>query len=306
MMKRTIFSAGLTALLLSACAAQRAAPPTPAAADSQPAKAEAAPVAPSWDGDAFKVCADPNNPPYSDKALQGYENKIAELLAQELGKKVEYFWFPQRMGFIRNTIKAQLADTGEFRCDVIIGYPTGAEMVATTKPYYRSTYAIVYAKQRGFDGVKSQEDLAKLAPELRKKLKIAMFDASPATDWLMQNGYADIALPYQTMTGDAAVNTAQTLEKDLKSGKLDMAIVWGPIAGWLQYHGKAGAVALIPMHAEAGMKFEFPMSMAVRFPDKGRKAMLEQLLDKNHAKIDKILQAYHVPLTDRQDLNPPD
>lgn len=258
------------------------------------------PLASAWEGDALKVCADPNNPPYSDQKKQGFENKIADLLAKELDKKVEYTWFPQRIGFIRNTLKAQLPDSDQFKCDLIIGYPTGAEMAATTKPYYRSTYAIVYVKKRGFDDIKSQDDLAKLPEQRRAKLKLAMFDSSPATDWLLKHKLVDYALPYQTMTGDASVNTAQTLEKDMKDGKLDMAIVWGPIAGWLQYHDKIGAVEVIPMHSEEGMKFEFPISMAVRMGDKGRKEELNHLIESKGDEIAKILRAYHVPMIDEQ------
>ncbi len=252
----------------------------------------------AWEGKTFKVCADPNNPPYSDQKLQGFENKIADLLGKELDKKVEYAWFPQRIGFIRNTLKAQLPDSDDFKCDVIMGYPTGAEMAATTKPYYRSTYAMVYVKKRGFDDIKSQDDLAKLPPERKAKLKLAMFDASPASSWLLKHGLVDHAIPYQTMTGDATVNTAQTLEKDMKEGKLDMAIVWGPIAGWLQYHNKIGPVELIPMHSEEGIKFEFPISMAVRVPDKERKEELNQLIERKADAFEKLLREYRVPLVD--------
>jgi mxaJ protein len=255
------------------------------------------PAAQAWQGKTFNVCADPNNPPYSDQKKQGFENKIAELFGKELGKKVEYTWFPQRMGFIRNTLKAQLADTGEFKCDVIIGYPTGAEMAATTNPYYRSTYALVYVKKRGFDDIKSPEDLANLPQERKAKLKLAMFDASPATDWLLKHNLVDHALPYQTMTGDASVNTAEMLEKDMKDGKLDMAIVWGPIAGWLQYHKKV-PVEIIPMHSEDGIKLEFPISMAVRMPDKERKEEINKLIATKATEIHKILLDYYVPLVD--------
>jgi mxaJ protein len=256
------------------------------------------PAAHAWEGKTLKVCADPNNLPYSDLKKQGFENRIAELVGSELGKKVEYTWFPQRMGFIRNTLKAQLDDNGEFKCDVIIGYPTGADMAATTNPYYRSTYALVVVKKRGFDDIKSANDLANLPKERKAQLKLAMFDASPATDWLLKHGLVEYAKPYQTMTGDASVNTAQTLEQDMKDGKLDMAIVWGPIAGWLQYHGKAGPVELIPLRSEAGIKFDFPISMAVRMPDKDRKGELNKLIDAKALEIRKILLTYHVPLVD--------
>ena len=166
-LRKTLTALALTSL--TACVSQPKQAEAPAVADHAASKTSEAPAvsapakgaaqeetAAAWEGNSFKVCADPNNPPYSDKQGKGFENKIAELFAKELGKKVEYFWFPQRMGFIRNTLKAQLMDSGEFRCDVIMGYPAGADQAATTKPYYRSTYAIAYVKKRGFDDIKSQ------------------------------------------------------------------------------------------------------------------------------------------------------
>lgn len=258
-----------------------------------------APAAQAWEGKTLKVCADPNNPPYSDSEGQGFENKIAEIVAKELGKKVEYTWFPQRIGFIRNTLKAQLPDSEEYKCDLVIGLPTGFEMAATTQPYYRSTYALVYAKNRGWDDLKSAEDLARLPPERKAKLKLAMFDGSPATTWLLNHHLIEHAIPYQTMTGDASTNTAQTLEKDMKDGKLDMAIVWGPIAGYLQYR-KPGSFELIPMRSEEGVKFEFPISMGVRFPDKERKEELNALIQRKADEIVALLRQYHVPLVDEK------
>lgn len=252
----------------------------------------------AWEGDTLKVCADPNNPPYSDKQGQGFENKIAELLGKELDKKVEYTWFPQRLGFIRNTLKAQDPETEEYKCDVIIGLPTGSEMVTTTQPYYRSTYALVYAKKRGWDDIESADDLDKLSAERKGKLKIAMFDGSPATTWLLKHHLVEYATPVQSMTADATVNTAQALEKDLKEGKLDMAIVWGPIAGYLQYHNKPGAFEVIPMRSEEGVKFDFPISMGVRIPDKERKEELNAVIARKSGEISKILREYHVPLVD--------
>jgi len=316
---RKTLNYGLTALVLTSLAAcvsqpKQAQAPAPEKAAQQPQEPAASPndtpkaaVTPAWEEKTFKVCADPNNPPYSDKQGKGFENKIAELFAKELGKKVEYFWFPQRMGFIRNTLKAQLIDTGEYRCDVIMGYPTGADQAATTKPYYRSTYTMVYVKKRGFDDIKSQEDLINLPEERKAKLKLAMFDSSPASTWLLKHGLIDHAIPYQTMSGDAAINTAQSLEKDMKEGKLDMAIVWGPIAGWLQYHNKIGTVELIPFHAEDAdqeSKFIYPISMAVRMPDKSRKAMLDDLIASKSKEIRKILLEYKVPLVDDKGTSP--
>lgn len=253
----------------------------------------------AWDGPTFKVCADPNNPPYSDSKEQGFENKIAEMLGESFGKKVEYMWFPQRLGFVRNTLKAQLPDSDEYKCDVVIGLPTGYELAATTQSYYRSTYALVYATKRGWDDIKSPDDLAKLPHERRAKLKLAMFDGSPATDWLLKHDFVRYAIPYQTMTGDASVNTAMTLDKDMKERKLDMAIVWGPIAGYLQYHNKPGSFELIPMRSGEGIKFDFPISMGVRIPDKARKQELDQWIGQNSAEIRNLLLRYKVPLVDQ-------
>jgi quinoprotein dehydrogenase-associated probable ABC transporter substrate-binding protein len=251
------------------------------------------------DKDALKVCADPNNPPFSEKSGHGFENKIAELFAKELGKTVEYTWFPQRIGFIRNTLKAQLPDSDEYKCDVVMGVPTGYELAATTKPYYRSTYALVYRKNRGWDDIKSPEDLERLPEERKSKLRIAMFDGAPGTTWLFNHQLADRGVPYQSMSGDAAVNTAQILQKDFAEGKIDMVIVWGPIAGYLVTHGKPGAFEMIPMKSEESVKFDFPISMAVRFPDKERKEELNALIDRNAEKIEALLRKYRVPLVDR-------
>ena len=107
----------------------------------------------------LRVCQDPNNLPFSNRALQGFENKIAALLAADLGWKIEYTWYPQQMGFIRNTLRAREADSEQYKCDLVTGVPSGFDMGAITKPYYRSTYAMAYVKGNGLDGVHAPEDL---------------------------------------------------------------------------------------------------------------------------------------------------
>ncbi len=252
------------------------------------------------DDNVFKVCADPNNPPFSDKNGQGFENKLAELLAREQGKRVEYTWFPQRIGFIRNTLKAQQPESEGYKCDVVIGVPTGYELTLTTKPYYRSTYALVYAKHRGWDEVKSIGDLDRLPPERKAGLRIAMFDGSPATTWMLNHNLIGQGVPYQSMTGDPNTNTAQTLEKDFRAGKIDMAIVWGPIAGYLLQHSKPDSLALLPMRSEKGLKFDFPISMGVRFPDKERKEQLNGLIERKSDEIEALLKQYAIPLVNQE------
>jgi quinoprotein dehydrogenase-associated probable ABC transporter substrate-binding protein len=247
---------------------------------------------------AFRVCADPINPPFSERDGGGFENRIAELFAKELHQKVEYTWFPQRMGFVRNTLKAKKEDDEQtWKCDVVMGVPSGWEQVATTKPYYTSTYALVYNRRAtGLESLKEAGDLLTLPPETLAGLHIAMFDQSSGTDWLFKYGLTQQAIPYQSMTGDASVNTAMTMLADFKSGKLDVAILWGPIAAYVAQHAPKGAVGLLPMRNEADVRFEFPISMGVRQPDAERKRQLDELIDKNAARIAAILKQYGVPV----------
>ncbi len=132
---------------------------------------------------AFRVCQDPNNLPFSSLDGQGYENKIAELFAKELGLPVEYYSFPQRLAFVRNTLRYKLPGE-DFRCDIIMGVPAGYDQVSATKPYYRSTYALVYAPGKGLDGVKSIDDFLALDRAQLQKLRIGLYDRSPASEWL--------------------------------------------------------------------------------------------------------------------------
>lgn len=247
---------------------------------------------------AFKVCADPNNPPQSVENGDGYENKIAALFASELGQKLEYNWFPQRIGFIRNTLKAKLPDADEYKCDVVMGVPTGWEMTATTQPYYRSTYVLVFKKGKGLDGVKSPDDIGKLPADVKSRLRIAMFDGGPGTTWLLNNGLVGQGIPYQTMTGDVSMNTAQVLARDFADDKIDMVITWGPFGGYIAKQ-KPEAFTLLPMQSTPALKFDFPMSIGVRIPDKERKQQLEELIQKKAARIEAILREYQVPLVDK-------
>ena len=197
----------------------------------------AAIILPASAEEKFKVCADPLNPPYSTKNKDGFENKIAELFAQELGQKVEYTWFAQRIGFIRNTLTAPVnewdASGDEFKCDIVMGVPAGYDLTLTTAPYYKSTYVLLIAKGRGWDDIKDAAQLTELPLQRQEALKIAMFDRGPGTTWLQQNGLLDQGIPYQSMSGDSENNTAMQIDKDLKAKKIDMVILWGPMAAYV-------------------------------------------------------------------------
>jgi len=251
---------------------------------------------PSSAEEKFRVCADPLHPPYSSKAKDGFENKIAELFAKELGQELEYYWFPQRIGFIRNTLKAQIDNTEQYKCDVVIGLPVGFDFAKTTKPYYHSTYALIVAKGRGWDDISHPSQLNNLTLQREESLKIAMFDRGPGTSWLQKNGLLDQGIPYQTMTGDDKNNVAMQIEKDLKAGKIDMVILWGPMAGYVVSQSPKDSYNVFPMTSTPSMKFDFSMAMGIRYGDNNRKQILEKLIDKNSERIQAIISEYNIPL----------
>ena len=250
--------------------------------------------------DAFKVCADPLNPPYYTTRQDGFENKIADLFAKQLGQKLEYTWFPQRLGFIRNTLTAPVndkeVDSKNFKCDIVMNVPAGSDMTLTTEPYYRSAYVLLVAKGRGWDDIKSPGQLADLPENRQEKLKIAMFDRGPGTTWLQHNGLLEQGIPYQSMSGDDGNNVAMQLDKDLKAKKIDMVILWGPIAGHIISQNPKNSYTLLTMPASPGIKFDFAMAMGVRKGDSPRKAQLDKLIATNATAIRAIIEGYNIPL----------
>jgi len=248
----------------------------------------------------FKVCADPLNPPYSTKNKDGFENKIAELFARELGQKVEYTWFAQRIGFIRNTLTAPInewdVDSDKFKCDIVLGVPAGYDLTLTTAPYYKSTYVLLIAKGRGWDDIKDANQLTGLPLQRQEALKIAMFDRGPGTTWLQKNGLLDQGIPYQSMSGDSENNTAMQIDKDLKAKKIDMVILWGPMAAYVTVQSPKNSYIMIPMKSTPGIKFDFAMAMGVRNGDKARKAVLDKLIAAKADKIQAIIASYNIPL----------
>ena len=146
------------------------------------------------DRTALKVCQDPNNLPFSNVAGEGIENKIAEVFGKALGIPVTYYSFPQRLAFIRNTLKFKLPGQ-DYPCDIVIGVPAGFDQVSVTKPYYHSTYALVFAKGQGMDQIKTGEDFLKLDPAKLKALRIGIYDRSPASAWLSKHNLVDQGVP---------------------------------------------------------------------------------------------------------------
>ena len=247
----------------------------------------------------LKVCQDPNNLPFSNEQGEGFENRIAELLAQKLGWKLEYFSFPQRMGFIRNTLRFKLPGEA-YRCDLVIGVPAQWDQVSPTKPYYRSTYALVYPQGGKLDGVHAPQDLYVLDPKVLRSLRIGVYDRSPATEWLNKHQLAEQGVPYRMMNADPEYYPGQIIEKDLASGAIDAAVVWGPIAGFFAKRSTQPKMIVVPLPSEPGVKFDYDIAMGVRFGEPQWKATVQKLIDENNDRIEEILREYGVPLLDAQ------
>jgi quinoprotein dehydrogenase-associated probable ABC transporter substrate-binding protein len=251
------------------------------------------------DDTALRVCADPDNLPLSNERGEGFENKIAEQLARDLGRRLEYAYFPQRMGFVRNTLRFKDPMTQQFKCDVIIGVPKGYELTATTRSYMRSTYALVFRSRTDFDGLATAEDLLKLPADKLRALRIGVFGQSPGADWLLRNELLERGVFYTPQSADPHVNPALVIERDLSNDKIDVAIVWGPIAGHLvRAHSTYPAWRAVPFVPDREIKFDYEISMGVRFGEKEWKEALDRWIDAHEANVHEILATYLVPLVD--------
>ncbi len=245
---------------------------------------------------ALRVCADPNFAPFSTREQHGFENKIAAILAEELQLPIEYEWFPQRMGFIRNTLRAEREGGEGYKCDLVMGVPDRFELAITTDPYYRSTYALVFKKGSGLDNVKQGKDMIGLDPTRRDKLRIGMTERSPGTLWLAKYAMHEQIIPYIAQSGDPGEFPGEPMLNDLLAGNLDAAIVWGPTAGYFTNKTVDSSLISIPLKSEPGVKFDFAISAGVRFGEKEWKEKIDALLKKNATRISALLSQYGVPL----------
>jgi mxaJ protein len=237
----------------------------------------------------LRVCADPNNLPFSNERLEGFENKIAALIAHEMKTDVQYTWWAQRRGFIRNTLKA-----GE--CDLVVGVPSSFELASTTSPYYRSTYVFVYRKNRGLN-IRSFDD-----PILSKvKVGVQMigddFANTPPAHALTKRNIIQNVKGY-TVYGDyAQANPPARIIEAVAKGDVDVAIVWGPLAGYFAKRQKV-PLEIVPVSPEIDLPylpFVFDISMGVRRGDDAFKEELEQILARRRVEIENILDDYGVP-----------
>jgi len=246
---------------------------------------------------AFRPCIDPSNLPFANDKGEGFENRIAELFARKLGLPVHSYSFPQRMNFIRNTLRYRLPGE-DYRCDIVMGVPDVYDQAWPTAPYYRSTYALVYRKGKGLDRVQSGPDLFALPAEVRDKLTIGVYDKSPAAAWLVKHGMESQTKPYPMMSPDPDQYPGQIIDRELARGTIDAAIVWGPIAGYFARRVHDVELVVIPLRSEPGIKFDYAIAMGVRRGEAEWKATVEKLIADNQAAITGILREYDVPLVD--------
>ncbi len=237
------------------------------------------------DPKVLRVCADPRNLPFSNEKGEGFENKLAELFAAKLQKKIDYMYYPQATGFVRMTL-------GAHRCDVIMGFPQGDDLVQGTNPYYRTAYALISKQNSDLEGVTTLGD-ARL-----KGKHIGIVAGTPPATNMAANGLMANAKPYPLMIDTRVDSSAEAMINDLNKGEIDAAILWGPMAGF--YAKKANP----PLHVtplvneKTGPQLVYRIGMGVRRADQNWKRLLNRLIQESQPEINKILSDYGVPLLD--------
>ncbi len=246
---------------------------------------------------ALKICDDPNNLPFSNDKGEGFENKIAQILARNLGLSLEVFYYPQRINIVRNTIRYKLPNESEYRCDLLTGVPSDFTAVATTQPYFRSTYVLVYAKGRKLDVASADQFLA-LDKAVLSGLRIGVYDRTPAVDWMRKHNLLDQAVPYRLLNADPNHYPGKMIDDDLVKGKIDVAVVWGPIGGYFAGRIADPKLVVVPLKSEPGVRLDFGVAMGVRQGEKAWRSLIQQALDQSRDEIAQILRQYNIPMVD--------
>jgi quinoprotein dehydrogenase-associated probable ABC transporter substrate-binding protein len=237
------------------------------------------------DPKVLRVCADPANMPFSNERGDGFENKIAELLAAKLDKRLAYTWYPQSTGFVRQTL-------GAFRCDVIMGFPQGNDLVQSTNPYYRSVYALVTRQGAEFDGVDT------LADERLKGKHLGIVAGTPPATYLVAQGLMATAKPYALVVDTRFDSAGRAMTKDVAGGEIAAGILWGPLAGWYARQTDPPLRVVPLLKDSGGPSLAYRITMGVRPTDQNWRRELNGLIRANQPAITRILLDYGVPLLD--------
>ncbi len=240
------------------------------------------------DPKVLRVCADPRNLPFSDEKGEGFENKLAELFAEKLQKKLDYMYFPQATGFVRMTL-------GAHRCDVIMGFPQGDELVQGTNPYYRTAYALVAKPGSGL------EDVTSLGDERLKGKHLGIVAGTPPATNMAANGLMANAKPYPLMIDTRVNSSAAAMINDLTTGEIDAGVLWGPMAGYYARQANPPLHVTPLVKETSGPRLVYRIGMGVRAADQNWKRLLNRLIQENQPAINKILLDFGVPLLDESD-----
>lgn len=231
----------------------------------------------------LRVCADPANMPFSNDKGEGFENKIADLIGSVLKIPVTYTWFPQATGFIRNTLGAK-------KCDIVMGYAEGDELVLNTNHYYSSGYVLIVRQDSDLASVESLED-----PRLKDKSIGVIAGTPPATN-LAVYGLLGKVRPFQLMVDRRFFSPAEEMIAQIASGELDTGILWGPIGGYYAKQSKT-PLKVIPLVKERqGPRMIYRITMGVRQSDANWKRELNRIISEHQREIDAILASYGVPI----------
>jgi quinoprotein dehydrogenase-associated probable ABC transporter substrate-binding protein len=237
------------------------------------------------DPKVFRVCADPHNLPLSDQQGEGFENKLAELFARKLGEPTAYTYYPQVIGFVRNTLNA-------LHCDVMMGVVVGDGLVQTTNPYYHTTYALIFRQSSGLDGIDSLQD-----PRLKDK-RIGVVAGTPPATVMVEEGLMAHAKPYPLTIDTRIASSAAEMVDDIETGRIDAGVLWGPMAGYYAQHANP-RLTVVPLLKERE-RMDFRIALGVRRTDTDWKRQLNRLIADNQEEINQILADYGVPLLDEQ------
>ena len=237
----------------------------------------------------LRVCADPNNLPFSNDRGQGFENEIAELLAREMGARLQYTWWAQRRGFIRNTLRAG-------KCDVVPGIPSSFELALATRPYYRSSYVFVYRGDRDLH-IRSFDDAA--LRRLRVGVQMIGDDGanSPPAHALARRGVLANVRGYSVYGDYTEANPPARIVDAVAAGEVDVAVVWGPLAGFFARREPV-PLEIVPVSPQVDLPFlpfVFDISMGVRREDTALRDELDAILERRRPEIEAILDRYGVP-----------
>ena len=237
-------------------------------------------------GGSMRVCADPDNMPFSNEKGEGFENKLAELIAEKLNTEFDYVWFSEATGYVPNTM-------GQDACDLVMGYAQGTGLIDDTNPYYYTSYVLLYREDDpNLSGVDRLSD-----PRLKNK-RIGLVARTPPASILAMHGLVANAKPFEIFAGESQSKAAADMVAEIAAGKLDAGLLWGPVGG---YYARRSPVLLnvVPLVKEsAGPSTIYGITMGVRPNDPQWKHKINKVIAENQGDINLILQSYDVPLMD--------